>query len=166
MATFSTYATWYDRPENDPYHGDYTTLFPVFAVTLPGMTDIRLSNSIACGTDSKAAFLFLDNNGSIHVLHRIRRFIPSLGSPVTPYDNYDFATYDEATPFGPSTVQVPAGFFTSTRAAAILTPATIDTTIAATPAAAQFVWLSPWSFLWDGWPVPTTSALSLKPSRT
>lgn len=138
MATFTSYAAWYDLPENDPYRGDYATLFPVFAVTHPGMTDIRLANSIACGTDSKAAFLFLDNTGTVHLLHRIRRFIPSLGSPVTAYDNSDFATFDEATPFGPSTVEVPLNFFTTARVFAVLTAAAIDQEIAAAPNRTQF----------------------------
>lgn len=139
-AALTTYAAWYDLPENDPFRGDYTTLFPVYALPgVAGTTDIRITNSITCGLDSKTAFIFLSEDGSIHLLHRVRRFIPALGAPAAAYDNCDFATFDETTPTGPSTVELPAGFFYAVPAAiTILTAAAIDLQIAAEPDANQY----------------------------
>ena len=139
-AALTTYAEWYNLPENDPFHGDFSTLFPVYA--LPGgagTTDIRITNSITCGVDSKTTFIFLAQDGSLHLLHRVRRFVPALGAPIAAYDNCDFATFDETTPTGPSTVEVPAGFFHAVPAAiTVLTAAAIDLQIAADPAANQY----------------------------
>ena len=139
MATFTTYAEWYNHPDNDPYHGDYSTLFPVYALPgLQGTTDLRITNSITCGTDAKTAFLFLGDDGTLHLLHRVRRFTPALGMPAAVYDNHDFATFDDTTLTGPTTVELPAGFFHALpNAIAVLTSAAVSLQIADDPDSPQ-----------------------------
>lgn len=137
MAT--TYAEWYNLPENDPYHGDYSTLFPVFAVNRAGNVGngVALRTSLAVGADTKAALVFLSTTGKIHLIHRVRRYTPALGMPATAYDDLDFGTFNELTPTGPSTVELPNDLLAPLVAAPVLTADEIDNQIAATPNAFQ-----------------------------
>ena len=138
MATFTTYAAWYNLPENDPFAGDYTTLFPNFSLpALPGVTDIRLTNTIATGNDAKTALAFLGDDGTIHLLHRIRRYIPALGAAPAPYDNDDFATFDDASMAGPTTVALPVNSLYPCQGATTATAAAINTYLTAHPGTAQ-----------------------------
>ena len=68
MATFTSYVEWYSLPENDPYHGDYSTLFPAIAVHNWAGNAAPLLTSIAVGADSKAAIAFVGTDGKIHIL--------------------------------------------------------------------------------------------------
>ena len=138
MATFTSYAAWYALPENDPFGGDYTALFPNFALpAVAGVTDIRLTNTLACGVDAKSALAFLAVDGTIHLLHRIRRYIPALGVAPAPYDNTDFATFDEASLAGPTTVGMPINPLYPLQGATTATVAAINAHLAAHPDTAQ-----------------------------
>jgi hypothetical protein len=139
MAAITTYAEFYNLPENDPYNGDYSTLFPPFAVALVPGVSAGIRTRVAQGADAKVAMLFLGTDAKLHVLHRIRRYTPAIGTPPSPNDGLDFATFDETTPTGPSTVVVPAPLFNLTAGTVpILTPDQIDLYLAANPAAAQY----------------------------
>ena len=139
MATFTSYVEWYSLPENDPYHGDYSTLFPAIAVHNRAGNAAPLLTSLAVGADSKAAIAFVGTDGKIHILHRIRRFTPSLGMAPAAYDNCDFGTFDDTTPLGPSTVELPATLLALIPATVpVLTAAEVQLQIAATPGAAQY----------------------------
>jgi hypothetical protein len=134
MAAITQYTEWYNLPTNDPYNGSYSLLFaPLDAVAAP-LAPAALLTLIATGADSKSAFMFLGPNNLIHVIHRIRRFVPAIGMPPMPYDNTTLATLGDLTPLGPNTIEVPANIFTRTAViAAVLTPAAINVAIGANP---------------------------------
>ena len=135
MATFTSYVDWYNLPENDPYRGDYSTLFPAVAIQNRAGNAAGLLTSLAVGADSKAAIAFVGQDGMIHIIHRIRRFTPSIGMAPAAYDNGDFGTLDDTTLTGPCTVELPAALLTPIRATvSVLTAAEVSLQIAATPA--------------------------------
>ena len=138
MAAVTSYAAFYNLPENDPYQGDYRTLFPHFEIALVPGNSGRIRTLVAQGVDSKIAMIYLGTDAKLHVLHRIRRYTPAIGTPPSPNDGLDFSTYDETTPLGPSTVVVPATLFNLSQGTVpILTSEQIDAYIATHPAEAQ-----------------------------
>lgn len=139
MATFTSYTDWYNLPENDPYHGDYSILFPTLTIQLRGGNAAPLLTSLAVGADSKAAIAFLATDGLIHIIHRVRRYTPALGMAPAAYDNGDFGTFDDTTLTGPSTVELPATLLSPLPATVpVLTAAEISLQVLATPAQGQY----------------------------
>jgi hypothetical protein len=80
------YHEWYNHPKNDPYSGSYKGIFPLFDAVTPTESPATLTNRVATDMDMKLAFVHIDELGEVHVIHRVRRFIPQTGV-LDPQDN-------------------------------------------------------------------------------
>ena len=133
-----SYLAWYGLPEQDPYGGQYTEVYNVLS-PVPGTMppDDLWTYFTAGGQDTKAAFLFLGSDNKLCMLHRLQRLSPVFGAPSL-YDGASFATYNDVTMMGATTVVVPAALFHITpQPLPIRTLADIDAALGASPGAHQ-----------------------------
>jgi hypothetical protein len=106
----TTYAEWYQHPDNDVYHGNYAELFALFEADEPPFGPAEILSKVATGV----AFALLSPEGKVLVLHRCRRVQPMLGAPATPNDNLNVAMLGDITPLSSIFVDMPANAFTRT----------------------------------------------------
>lgn len=142
MAT-TGYPTWYAQPAQDYYGGDYTAICAAFEATataagVPPLDPAHLLTNSSTGIDQMGVFVLLSDDDRVHVLHRLYRHSVPLGVPVSPFDGLTFATLDDVTELGPSTVLVPADIFHRTvQLQGVRTAAGIDAALVANPGVAQ-----------------------------
>lgn len=101
------YSEWYDLPENNPYLGRYQALFTPFGADLVALQPAAILTSVAGSDASKFAFVLLDEEGSVQVLHRVRQY-GDLGDPP---DWPVTAILGETSDTGPIFVQFPGVAF-------------------------------------------------------
>jgi hypothetical protein len=136
----TTYAEWYQHPDNDVYHGNYAELFALFEADEPPFGPAEILSKVATGVDAKLAFALLSPEGKVLVLHRCRHVQPMLGAPATPNDNLNVAMLGDITPLASIFVDMPANAFTRTaNFERVPTPGAITGLLAAFPDETQLI---------------------------
>ncbi len=149
MASTTGYPAWYAQPAQDYYNGNYTAVCAAFEATTSAagvapLDPAHLLTNSSTGIDQMGVFVLLSDDAKISVLHRLYRHSIPLGAPASAFDGQTYATLNDVTRLGPTTVLVPTDIFHRTVALqGVRTPAGIDAALAATPGVGQLAAAAP-----------------------
>jgi hypothetical protein len=104
-----SYQEFYSRPVNDPFGGDYSTLFTSFMPPGPP-TAGELRESFGLPGDC-SVFAFLNLDGRVNLAHRMAHFRTPLGLPTSANNNKYVALRGEITGGGGNYVSIAKSFF-------------------------------------------------------